>query len=85
MPIPPKINFIELNVPNDYFTENTRTTENRFSQSILPKVFYPNGVKFEKYLLKNFGCGETGKTNYLFKEIDFSEQILCKFIKKKKV
>ncbi len=37
-------------------------TENWFFKSILPKVFYPNGVKSEKYLLKNFVCEETGKT-----------------------
>ncbi len=36
-------------------------TENQFSESILPKVFYPNGVKSEKYLLKNFVSEETGK------------------------
>ncbi len=35
--------------------------ENRFSESILPKVFYPNGAKSEKYLLKNVVCEETGK------------------------
>ncbi len=37
-------------------------TETRFSKSILSKVFYPNGVKSEKYLLKNFVSVETGKT-----------------------
>ncbi len=56
---------------NSHFTKNERyrinCTEypydgNRFSESILPKVFYPNGVKSEKYLLKSFACEETGKT-----------------------
>ncbi len=37
-------------------------TEDRFSESILAKIFYPNGAKSEKYLLKNFVCEETGKT-----------------------
>ncbi len=37
-------------------------TENRFSESILLKVFHLNGVKSEKYLLKKFVCEETGKT-----------------------
>ncbi len=36
--------------------------ENQFSESIFPKVFYLNGVKSEKYLLKNFVCEETEKT-----------------------
>ncbi len=64
-------------------------TENRFSKSILPKVFYPNVVKSEKYLPKNFVHEETGKTVKKFqsdpevllnklpiKEIDTSVQIL---------
>ncbi len=41
---------------------NTGMNENRFSESILSKVFYPNGAKFEKYSLKNFVREETGKT-----------------------
>ncbi len=36
--------------------------ENRFSESILPKVFYLNGAKCKKDLVKNFVCEETGKT-----------------------
>ncbi len=36
--------------------------KNRFSESILPKVFYPNGVKSEKCGPKNFVRQETGKT-----------------------
>ncbi len=36
--------------------------ENQFFESIQPKVFYLNGVKSEKYLLKNFVYEETGKT-----------------------
>ncbi len=74
---------------------NTRTTENRFSVSILPKVFHPNGVKSEKYLLKTFVCEETTKTVKKFrsdpeeplnklpiKESDTSEQTLWEFVKK---
>ncbi len=68
-------------------------TKNRFSESILWKVFYPNGVKSVKYLLKNFVSEETGKTAKKFqsdpeeplnklpiKEIDNSEQILREFV-----
>ncbi len=64
-------------------------TENRISESILLKVFYPIGVKSEKYSLKNFVCEETPKTVKKFRsdpeeplnklpirEIDTSEQIL---------
>ncbi len=73
----------------------TRMTKNQFSESILSKVFYPNGVKSEKYLLKNFVCEEIGKTVKKFqsgpeepwnklpiKEIDSSEQTLWEFVKK---
>ncbi len=69
--------------------------ENQFSESILPKVFYPNGVKSKKYLLKNLVCQETGKTvkkfrsdpeeplnNLPIKEIDTSELILWELVKK---
>ncbi len=68
---------------------NTRITKNRFSEYILPKVFYPNGVKSEKYLLTKWVSEETGKTPKKFqsdpkvplnklpiKKIDTSEQIL---------
>ncbi len=61
----------------------------------MSKVFYPNSVISEKYLLKNFVYEETGKTVKKFwsepeetlsklpvKEIDTSEQILWEFIKK---
>ncbi len=34
---------------------NTRINENWFSESILPKVFYPNGVKFEVFSKKVLG------------------------------
>ncbi len=69
-------------------------TKNWFSESILPKVFYPNDAKCEKYLLKNFVCEETAKTIKKFrsdpekslnklpiKEIDTSKQILWEFVK----
>ncbi len=41
--------------------------EDQFSESILPKVFYPNVTKFEKYLLKYFVGEETGKTAKKFR------------------
>ncbi len=46
----------------------TGTNENGFSESILPKVFYPNGAKCEKYLIKNFVCKKTGKTVKKFRD-----------------
>ncbi len=87
IPIPPKINFTELNVPKDNFTEYP------YEQKLIFRIhfaeFYPSGVKSEKYLLKKFVCEETGNTvkkfrsdpeeplnKLLIKEIDTSEQIL---------
>ncbi len=75
---------------------NTCMIKNRFSESLLPKVFYPNGVKSGKYLLKKFICEETGETVKKFRIdpeeplnklpieeiIDTSEQICWEFFLK---
>ncbi len=85
-----KIWFFRVPIPyRNIILPNIHMTENRFSESILPKVFYPNGVKSEKYLLKKFVCEETPKTVKKFrsdpeeplnklpiKEIDTLEQTL---------
>ncbi len=93
MPIPPKINITKLNLPKDNFTEYPYDRKPSF-RIHFSKVFSSNGVKFGKYLLKNFVCEETRKTIKKFqsdpeellnklpiKEIDTSEQILWEFVK----
>ncbi len=61
MPILPKINVTELNVPKDNFTEYPYDWKPifliHFAKSILPAW-----CKIRKYLLKNFVCEHTRKT-----------------------
>ncbi len=61
MPILPKINFTELNVPKDNFNEYPYDRKPIFRIRSAESIS-PDSVNSEKYLLENFVCEETGKT-----------------------
>ncbi len=61
MPTPPKINFTELNVPKDNFTEYLFEWKPIFRIYIAESIL-PEWRKIWKCLQKNFICEVTGKT-----------------------